>query len=147
MIEVEPTSIVSRLAEPGAADAPLVVESTDPVTLTGEIVDSKCFLGVMVPGSGKTHKSCASLCLRGGIPPALHVHDRSGGSALLLLMGVAGESVQAQAVRLAGEAITMTGSVGRQNGWLVFRTDPATWQPVGRAPRAVVSDTSGTDHE
>ena len=41
-----------------------------PVTVSGEIVDSKCFLGVMVPGAGKTHKECASLCLRGGIPPA-----------------------------------------------------------------------------
>jgi hypothetical protein len=132
MIEVEPGSIVSRLAEPGAADALLVDESTDPVTLTGEIVDSKCFLGVMVPGSGKTHKGCASLCLRGGIPPALHVHDQSGRSAILLLTGASGESLKAQAVQFAGEAITVTGSVGRQNGWLVLRTDPATWRPIGR---------------
>jgi hypothetical protein len=41
------------------------------VKLTGEIVDSKCFLRVIAPGSGKTHKECASLRLRGGIPPAV----------------------------------------------------------------------------
>jgi hypothetical protein len=36
----------------------------------GQIVDPKCFLGGMKPGEGKTHKACAALCLRGGIPPA-----------------------------------------------------------------------------
>lgn len=44
-------------------------EVTTPVTLDGELVDSKCYLGTMKPGDGKTHKSCAILCLRGGIPP------------------------------------------------------------------------------
>ena len=43
-----------------------------------EIVDSKCFLGVMTPGAGRTHSACASLCLRGGIPPALLSCARSG---------------------------------------------------------------------
>ncbi len=38
-------------------------------TLTGEIIDPKCYSGAMKPGEGKTHKACASLCIRGGIPP------------------------------------------------------------------------------
>jgi hypothetical protein len=29
------------------------------MTLTGEIVDSKCYLGVMNPGQGKVHRDCA----------------------------------------------------------------------------------------
>lgn len=44
---------------------------TGPLTLRGEIVDSKCYLGAMKPGDGKTHKACATLCVRGGIPPML----------------------------------------------------------------------------
>ena len=40
-------------------------------TLAGEIVDSKCYLGVMNPGRGKVHRDCAARCLSGGIPPAL----------------------------------------------------------------------------
>ena len=103
-----------------------------PVTVRGEIVDSKCFLGVMVPGSGKTHKDCASLCLRGGIPPALFVQDRAGQSALMLLTGAAGEPIGARALQIAGEAVDMTGTIERQGGWLVLRTDPRTWQPVTR---------------
>jgi len=36
----------------------------------GEILDAKCWFGAMRPGWGKTHKSCAALCARGGLPLA-----------------------------------------------------------------------------
>lgn len=52
------------------------------VTLRGEIVDPKCFAGAMKPGEGKTHKACAVLCLRGGIPPMFVAED---GRAYLLV--------------------------------------------------------------
>jgi len=45
------------------------------VTLRGEIVDPKCFAGAMKPGDGKTHKGCAVLCIRGGIPPMFVAAD------------------------------------------------------------------------
>jgi hypothetical protein len=133
MIEVEPASLVAQ-SSPGSrgAAAPRDPAETGPVDLTGEIVDSKCFLGVMVPGSGKTHKDCASLCLRGGIPPALHAQDRSGHSSLLLLTGPAGEPVGTKALHVVGEAISLTGSVHRWGGWLVLQTDPSTWRPANR---------------
>ena len=113
-------------------DATALPEQSDKgtVELTGEIVDTKCFLGVMVPGSGKTHKECASLCLRGGIPPALYVEDRAGHSSLLLLVGPTGEPIGATALQAAGEAISLTGSIRRRGGWLVLRTDPTFWRRV-----------------
>jgi hypothetical protein len=40
-----------------------------PLALQGEIVDSKCWLGVMQPGAGRVHRECAYRCLRGGVPP------------------------------------------------------------------------------
>jgi hypothetical protein len=129
MIEIEPASIV-----PGRRMN--VVEEwtigTAPIEVRGEIVDAKCFLGVMVPGAGITHKECAGLCLRGGIPPALFVQDRSGLSALLLLTGPSGESIAGQAERVVGEPIDLTGTVAHHGGWLVLRTDPATWRPITR---------------
>ena len=135
MIEVEPASVVSSrvpesLSRPAAVS--LELSSEKQVDVAGEIVDSKCFLGVMVPGSGKTHKDCASLCLRGGIPPALHVQDRAGRSSLLLLTGPGGESVGPLAVPVAGEAISVSGSVSRHGGWLILRTDPNTWRSIDR---------------
>ena len=134
MIEVEPASLSSKVSEAASAEATALPEQSDrrPVELTGEIVDSKCFLGVMVPGSGKTHKECASLCLRGGIPPALYVQDRAGRSSLLLLTGPTGGPIGAPALQAAGEAISLIGSIQRQGGWLVLRTDPSSWHQVDR---------------
>ncbi len=56
-----------------------------PVTLRGEIVDSKCCLGAMKPGEGKTHRACATLCVRGGIPPVLVSTDDDGRTLYTLL--------------------------------------------------------------
>jgi len=135
MVEVEPASLVigQRSESRSTAAGPRAESFGDrPIEVRGEIVDSKCFLGVMVPGSGKTHKDCASLCLRGGIPPALYVRDQSGHSSVLLLTGTSVEPIGAQALQVVGEAIDMTGTIERQGGWLVLRSDPQTWRPVAR---------------
>ena len=39
--------------------------------VSGEICDGKCAAGLMHPGTGLSHRACASLCLRGGLPPVL----------------------------------------------------------------------------
>jgi len=105
MIELEAGSLVFKEGqasntEPSIPDGETSHAAT--VTVTGEVVDSKCFLGVMVPGSGKTHKDCASLCLRGGVPPALFVHDRGGESAFMLLEETSGAAIGARAPQVAG---------------------------------------------
>lgn len=41
-----------------------------PAEMIGEILDAKCWFGAMRPGYGKTHKACATLCARGGLPLA-----------------------------------------------------------------------------
>src|SRR5262249_5121008 len=65
MVEIEPGSI----HETGTQSAgQTITRSFGTIKLTGEIVDSKCYLGVMNPGSGKIHRDCASRCLSGGIP-------------------------------------------------------------------------------
>jgi hypothetical protein len=152
MFEIAPGSIASNPASrtPSAtvaSEATAIGTSpreTAAVTLRGEIVDSKCFLGVMVPGEGKTHKDCASLCLRGGIPPAFVVRDREGRTALLLLVSESGGSLagHAAASRLAGEPIELTGviedettpSAARERGWRTLRTNPSTWRALPRTP-------------
>lgn len=55
--------------------------------LDGEIVDSKCWLGVMKPGDGKAHRDCATLCIRGGIPPSIVCRAADGSLRRALLVG------------------------------------------------------------
>jgi len=63
-------------AVPGAPVQPGRPLEKGPVeTIDGEIVDSKCHLGVMKPGEGPLHRDCAVRCLLGGAPPMLVVSD------------------------------------------------------------------------
>ncbi len=65
--------------------APATARDLGAFELTGEIVDSKCYLGVMNPGNGKVHRDCAVRCLSGGTPPLFATNDLNGAPATLLL--------------------------------------------------------------
>ena len=67
MLEVEPGSL-RRGGVATAVEEPL---HRGRRTVEGEIVDSKCYLGVMNPGEGTVHRACARRCLQGGVPPGL----------------------------------------------------------------------------
>lgn len=97
-------------------------------TLVGEIVDSKCFLGVMNPGNLKPHRACASLCIRGGIPPVLAVRDRAGRASYLMLQGPNGQTVNEEVLDLVAEPVEITGEVIRYDNLLVLKADPASFQ-------------------
>ncbi len=84
MLEVPPFSdewlTPANIELPEAATNP-TTQKLGVYKLAGQIMDSKCFFGVMRPGRGKTHKACASLCIRGGIPPSFWARDRAGDAA------------------------------------------------------------------
>jgi hypothetical protein len=118
MIEIEPGSIVP-LNSPPAPQAPTV--DLGPITLTGEIVDSKCYLGVMNPGSGKVHRDCAARCISGGIPPIFVTLD---GEEQFLLVGADGYAIVPDALReFVAEPITMTGEALRRGETRILRVD------------------------
>jgi hypothetical protein len=60
------------------------------------------------------------------------VQDAAGESALMLLTGGSGETIDARALQIAGEAVEMSGLLQRQDEWLVLQTDPTTWRTVVR---------------
>ena len=119
-----------ELAEPpealGTARQSLrsAVPTDQQVELTGEIVDSKCFLGVMKPGRGKVHRACATLCLEGGIPPAFLVRNEDGEEWVALLLDENGEAPRRPLAPWVGEAVTLSGSVhARQDAITEFHVD------------------------
>ncbi|MGO9438441.1 MAG: hypothetical protein ACLP00_29555, partial [Terracidiphilus sp.] len=81
MIELVPGSIGPVDAASATKES---IRDLGPVTVTGEIVDSKCYTGVMNPGRGKVHRDCAARCLSGGIPP---IFISSDGEDQYLLVG------------------------------------------------------------
>lgn len=97
-------------------------------TLRGEIVDSKCFLGVMKPNREKPHRACAELCIRGGIPPALAVARPDGGFELLLLVDAEGEPVGRRLLDRVAEPVEVTGRVRRYGDLKVLAADPEAFR-------------------
>ncbi|MEM9065641.1 MAG: hypothetical protein AAGB51_09155 [Planctomycetota bacterium] len=85
-------------------------------TLEGEIVDFKCYLGAMKPGDGRTHKACAALCIRGGIPPVLVTRTSSGAQRYYIVTDSDGGALSTDAAAFAGEPVRVTGLVARPDG-------------------------------
>ncbi|MCG8442142.1 MAG: hypothetical protein MI723_10075 [Caulobacterales bacterium] len=81
------------------------------VTLTGEILDSKCWFGAMRPGEGKTHKACAALCIRFGIPPSFYARDAEGRAHALLMTGPNGEALREAVLPLVADRVTARGAL------------------------------------
>lgn len=109
MIEVVPESLAPAGAGPGVPQE----ERLGRVRLAGEIVDGKCYLGVMVPGEGKVHRDCAVRCISGGAPPILAVAVEGGPARLVTLAGAHGEPVSARLLDYVAEPVTIEGDLVR----------------------------------
>jgi hypothetical protein len=121
MLQVEPDSIkFTGAAAPGRRQR----VDLGSVTLTGEIVDTKCFLGVMNPGNGKVHRDCAARCISGGVPPAFLVRDASGESRVLLLVGGDGRQIGREVLDFVAEPITISGRLVRSGSTLALEAEP-----------------------
>lgn len=108
-LELRSPDDIKEINAPAGASVP-AIESLEAVTLSGEVVDSKCFMGVMKPGGGKVHRACAALCVAGGIPPMLVVKQTDGSRYGYLLVDQQGNSAAeevadtiAMPVRIAGQ--------------------------------------------
>jgi hypothetical protein len=126
MLELEPGSIrPAGLPVDAGPD-----EDLGPVTLTGEIVDSKCYSGVMNPGQGKVHRDCAVRCLSGGIPPAFLARDAAGQLRAPLLAGPGGRKLKREILDMVAEPVRVRGRLRRSAGLLILEADPAAIERV-----------------
>ena len=106
MIEVLPSSLVMIV---GSATAIEPLRSLGAVVVEGEIVDSKCHLGVMKPGEGPTHRDCAVRCLLGRIPPMFVAHNRADLGRVPLVSDAARPFVDADV--FAGRRVSIRGEL------------------------------------
>lgn len=90
------------------------------VTVVGEIVDGKCFVGAMKPGDGKGHKACAILCIRGGLP-ALVAGDVPGSGGIFPLLRVGGTTALPERVLgMVAEPVRIEGVLSFERGVAVL---------------------------
>jgi hypothetical protein len=123
MLEVVPESL-REVASVHPAEARSVID-LGAVTLRGEIVDSKCYFGVMNPGERKVHRDCAVRCISGGIPPAFIVRDSSGVVRTLLLTGENGEALNREVLPFVAEPVEISGELVKSGSTLILKAKPA----------------------
>ncbi len=122
MIEVAGGSVEKAIESPNPIDEK--TESLGSFTFSGEIVDSKCYLGVMNPGQSKPHRDCAALCLRGGIPPLFIVKDNAGNISELWLVSENGASINKEILDFVAEPVEIPGEAARLGNQLFFKINP-----------------------
>jgi hypothetical protein len=131
MIEVQPETVRPTVA--GGTIAPPETVDLGRQTMIGEIVDSRCFLGVMNPGQLTPHRACAIRCISGGVPPAFLVRKKDGRAAYLLPVSAQGRPVNKHVLGMVAEPVEITGEVKRQGELPILRADPATYRRVAKS--------------
>jgi hypothetical protein len=102
------------------------IEPMGDIALSGEIIDSKCFLGVMKPGSGKAHRACAAMCLRGGMPPMFVATNSNGEKFGYMLMHPNGESASLDLMGDVALPVEMKGQLEKRGDMYYIRYDKSS---------------------
>ncbi|MEM6523133.1 MAG: hypothetical protein AAGF85_10210 [Bacteroidota bacterium] len=90
-------------------------------TIAGEIVDPKCFFGVMNPAYNKIHRSCAIRCISGGIPPVLAIRDGERYSDYYFVTDEKGEPINEAVLQFVGTPVKLSGAVEKVDDWKVIK--------------------------
>ena len=131
MIEITPGSIAASDTSPAIQET---THDLGTVMVTGEIVDSKCYLGVMNPGQGKVHRDCAARCLSGGIPPIFVTTD---GRERFQLVGLDGRALRRDALReFIAEPIQVQGELLESGSTELLKVDPSSFRHTSEGLRA-----------
>ncbi|MFK7771649.1 MAG: hypothetical protein AB8F94_05895 [Saprospiraceae bacterium] len=113
LVKVESQSVVSNLD----------LGNTSIVKLKGEILDPKCYFGVMKPAEGKVHKSCAIRCISGGIPPVLRheTGDPKNPYQYFLVLDNVGRPINQKILPFVAEQISVEGTATSFASWDILQ--------------------------
>jgi hypothetical protein len=105
-----------QMSTPGTKSSTTAAKSSATTTeksssITGEIVDTGCYLGSGERGA--KHVSCATKCIANGMPMGLLTAD---GTLYLLTLNHDNPDPYNQLKNLAGKTVTVTGPVMKRSG-------------------------------
>ena len=88
-----------------------IFSNGDTTTVTGEILDMKCYMNS--GAHGMDHRECATTCIDEGAPMGILTDD---GKVYLLVQESKNADPYAEAKKYAGEQVTLTGTVSQKGG-------------------------------
>ncbi len=91
--------------------------------LFGEILDPKCYLGVMRPGEGKPHRSCAIRCIAGGIPAFFKSTTKEDIQQYFFILDTNGKPVNQAIAGFVADEIQICGQVEQWDNWYILKVD------------------------
>jgi hypothetical protein len=90
------------------------------VQLTGEVLDPKCYFGVMKPGHGKPHRDCAIRCIEGGMSPVFYVRNETGEANYYLILGANGEKINEELKDHVAEPVSLEARAVQYDDWVIL---------------------------
>ncbi|NBU27233.1 MAG: hypothetical protein EBS42_03185 [Caulobacteraceae bacterium] len=103
----------AETASPAAA-APTPLGTVD---LQGELMDAKCWLGAMRPGEGLTHRSCAILCVRMGLPLLFVAGPPGGRRRAFVAVDQNGAPFDESVLPFVADPVRVSGQALSWRGW------------------------------
>lgn len=98
-----------------ALTAPATAATAERVKITGEIIDSWCYITEIMFAEGTAHHQCALWCAAGGVPVGILAED--GQVYMVLKLGEDDTSVANPAImRIQTHQVTVDGSVYDRDG-------------------------------
>jgi|ERR1041385_4055270 hypothetical protein len=88
------------------------------ITMTGEIVDMKCYLTGMMGGKGDDHKQCAIDCIKGGLP--VGILDDKTEKVYTVVPKKGMEGANNALVQYAAQKVALTGTLVEKGGTKMF---------------------------
>lgn len=98
----------------GAAQDKKEMKEMKEISVTGEIIDTKCYLTGMMGGRGPEHEECAIACIKGGLPPGI-VEDKTG-TVYILVPEKGMKGANEALVQYAAKTVTVKGKVVEKGG-------------------------------
>ena len=88
------------------------------ITVTGEIIDVKCYLTGMMGGKGDDHKQCAIDCITGGLP--VGILDDKTDKVYTVVPKKGMEGANKTLVQYVAQKVVLTGTVVEKGGTKLF---------------------------
>jgi hypothetical protein len=84
------------------------------VTVTGEVIDLKCYIQGMMGGKGEDHKQCAIDCIKGGLP--VGILDDKSDKAYLVVPKAGMRGANEELLPFAAQKVKLTGTFAEKGG-------------------------------
>lgn len=101
------------------------------VDLTGEVIDPKCYFGVMKPGHGKPHRDCAIRCIAGGMSPVFYVRNEKDEPGYYLILDENGEKMNDALKDYVAEPVSLKAKAVQYDDWVILYVNKNTIKRTG----------------